>query len=60
MAVKIIVGLQYGDEGKGRASHYESKHALMVIRATGGANAGHTVVANGKKYAMHLLPFGQK
>ncbi len=56
MAVKIIVGLQYGDEGKGRASHYESKNAWMVIRATGGANAGHTVVANGKKYAMHLLP----
>lgn len=56
MAVKIVVGLQYGDEGKGRASHYESKNASIVIRATGGANAGHTVVANGKKYAMHLLP----
>ena len=56
MAVKMIVGLQYGDEGKGRAVHYEAKNASIVIRATGGSNAGHTVVANGKKYAMHLLP----
>lgn len=56
MAVKMIVGLQYGDEGKGRAVHYEAKDASIVIRATGGSNAGHTVVANGKKYAMHLLP----
>lgn len=56
MAVKMIVGLQYGDEGKGRATHYEAKNASVVIRATGGCNAGHTVVANGNKYAMHLLP----
>ena len=54
--IKEIVGIQWGDEGKGRASHYESKTAALVIRATGGNNAGHTVVANGKKYAMHLLP----
>ncbi len=56
MAVKMIIGLQYGDEGKGRAVHYEAKDASVVIRATGGSNAGHTVVANSKKYAMHLLP----
>lgn len=56
MAIKMIIGLQYGDEGKGRAVHYEAKDASVVIRATGGSNAGHTVVANGKKYAMHLLP----
>lgn len=56
MPIKMIVGLQYGDEGKGRAVHYEAKDADIVIRATGGSNAGHTVVANGKKYAMHLLP----
>jgi len=54
--IKEIVGIQWGDEGKGRASHFESKNAGMTIRATGGNNAGHTVVANGKKYAMHLLP----
>lgn len=54
--IKEIVGIQWGDEGKGRASYYESKAAGVVIRATGGNNAGHTVVANGKKFAMHLLP----
>lgn len=54
--VKVIVGIQWGDEGKGRASHYESKNAAIVVRSTGGNNAGHTVVANGKKFAMHLLP----
>lgn len=54
--IKVIVGIQWGDEGKGRASHYESKNASVVVRSTGGNNAGHTVVANGKKFAMHLLP----
>lgn len=54
--IKVIVGIQWGDEGKGRASHYESKNASIVVRSTGGNNAGHTVVANGKKFAMHLLP----
>lgn len=56
MTVKVIVGLQYGDEGKGRATHFEAKNASLVVRATGGSNAGHTVVADGKRYAMHLLP----
>lgn len=54
--IKLIIGIQWGDEGKGRASHFESKNAKIVVRATGGNNAGHTVVANGKKYKMHLLP----
>lgn len=53
--VSIIVGLQWGDEGKGRVSHFISDDAIC-IRATGGNNAGHTVVANGKKFALHLLP----
>ena len=53
--VSIIVGLQWGDEGKGRVSHFVSDDAIC-IRATGGNNAGHTVVANGKKFALHLLP----
>ncbi len=53
--VSIIVGLQWGDEGKGRVSHFISDNAIC-IRATGGNNAGHTVVANGKKFALHLLP----
>lgn len=54
--IKLIVGIQWGDEGKGRASHFESKNAKIVVRSTGGNNAGHTVVANGKQYKMHLLP----
>ncbi len=54
--VKIVVGGFFGDEGKGRVSHYLSQDADIVVRATGGNNAGHTVVANGEKYALHLLP----
>ena len=54
--VKEVIGLQYGDEGKGRATHFEAQNADIVIRCTGGNNAGHTVVAKNKKYAMHLLP----
>ena len=53
--VSVIVGLQWGDEGKGRVSHFVSNDAIC-IRSTGGNNAGHTVVANGKKFALHLLP----
>lgn len=53
--VSVIVGLQWGDEGKGRVSHFVSDDAIC-IRSTGGNNAGHTVVANGKKFALHLLP----
>lgn len=53
--VSVIVGLQWGDEGKGRVSHFISDDAIC-IRSTGGNNAGHTVVANGQKFALHLLP----
>ncbi|MBR3255985.1 MAG: adenylosuccinate synthase [Clostridia bacterium] len=56
MAVKVIIGAFWGDEGKGKCAHYEAKDCDIAIRATGGANAGHTVVVEGKKYAMHLLP----
>lgn len=56
MAVKVIIGAFWGDEGKGKCAHYEAADAKVSIRATGGANAGHTIVVNGKKYAMHLLP----
>lgn len=55
MSVTTIVGLQWGDEGKGRVSHFVSNNAIC-IRSTGGNNAGHTVVVNGKKYVLHLLP----
>lgn len=52
----VIVGAQWGDEGKGKCSCFESKDADMVIRATGGNNAGHTIVFENKKFAMHLMP----
>lgn len=56
--VTVITGAFWGDEGKGRASFYESQDAYMCLRATGGNNAGHTIVFNGKKYALHLIPSG--
>ena len=56
MAVKVIIGAFWGDEGKGKCAHFEASDAKVSIRATGGANAGHTIVVNDKKYAMHLLP----
>ncbi len=56
--VVVIMGLQYGDEGKGRAAHYVSSDAGLVIRSTGGNNAGHTVVIDDVKYALHLIPSG--
>lgn len=54
--VTVIVGTQWGDEGKGRVSNFETKEATMVVRCNGGNNAGHTVVSGGEKYALHLLP----
>ncbi|MFX0185745.1 MAG: adenylosuccinate synthetase, partial [Candidatus Hodarchaeota archaeon] len=56
----VIVGTQFGDEGKGKiVDFYASKPYIhAVIRFNGGANAGHTVVAKGKRYALHLLPSG--
>lgn len=56
--VRLILGLQYGDEGKGKVAHAISKDADYIVRATGGNNAGHTVVVDNNKYAMHLLPSG--
>lgn len=56
--VTVITGCYWGDEGKGRAAFYECKDADMCIRATGGNNAGHTIVYNGEKYALHLIPSG--
>lgn len=56
--VVTIVGCNWGDEGKGRAAFFESQDATIVARATGGNNAGHTIVHQGKKYALHLVPGG--
>ncbi len=54
----IIVGLQWGDEGKGKIVDYLTESSDVVIRGQGGNNAGHTVIAQGKKYVLHLLPSG--
>lgn len=54
----VLVGAQWGDEGKGKVVDYVSEQADMVVRYQGGANAGHTVVIHGKEYKLHLLPSG--
>ncbi len=56
--ITVIVGAQWGDEGKGKIVDYLSEDADIVARYQGGANAGHTVVTNGKKFVLHLLPAG--
>jgi adenylosuccinate synthase len=58
MANTIIVGLQWGDEGKGKIVDYLTESSDIVARAQGGANAGHTVINNGMKYILHLIPSG--
>ncbi|MEM0895328.1 MAG: adenylosuccinate synthase [Verrucomicrobiota bacterium] len=54
----VIVGAQWGDEGKGKIVDFLTEDADVVIRAQGGNNAGHTVIANGEKYVLHLVPSG--
>lgn len=54
----VVVGTQWGDEGKGKIVDTLARHADSIIRFQGGNNAGHTVVANGVKHAFHLLPSG--
>lgn len=58
MSVSIIVGSQWGDEGKGKIVDSLSEKADIVARYQGGANAGHTIVLNDKKYILHLIPSG--
>ncbi len=53
-----IVGTQWGDEGKGKITNYLSQEADMVVRHQGGNNAGHSIVIEGKRYALHLIPSG--
>lgn len=56
--VSVIVGTQWGDEGKGKIVDLLSENADYVVRFHGGNNAGHTIVVNGKKYPLHLIPSG--
>lgn len=54
----VLVGAQWGDEGKGKITDYLAETADAVVRYQGGANAGHTVVVDGKEYKLHLIPSG--
>jgi len=56
MSCTVVVGSQWGDEGKAKMIDYFTKDADIVVRYQGGANAGHTVVVQGKKYVFHLIP----
>lgn len=58
MSTAVIVGAQWGDEGKGKVIDYLAKKADLVVRGQGGNNAGHTVVVGSEKYALHLIPSG--
>ncbi|RUM89754.1 MAG: adenylosuccinate synthase [Thermovibrio sp.] len=58
MSTLAIVGTQWGDEGKGKIVDILSEKADFIVRYQGGNNAGHTVVVNGTKYVLHLLPSG--
>ncbi|MBI2017633.1 adenylosuccinate synthase [Candidatus Daviesbacteria bacterium] len=56
--VSVIIGTQWGDEGKGKIVDLLSEKADYVVRFHGGNNAGHTIVVDNKKYAFHLIPSG--
>lgn len=58
MVSVVVVGTQWGDEGKGKIIDFLSAQTSMVVRCTGGSNAGHTVCCNGNTYKLHLVPSG--
>jgi adenylosuccinate synthase len=58
MSVRVIVGAQWGDEGKGKVVDLLAEQSDVVARYQGGANAGHTLVVNDRKYVLHLIPSG--
>lgn len=58
MPATIVLGGQWGDEGKGKLTDTLAASARMVVRANGGSNAGHTVVVNSETYKFHLIPSG--
>jgi len=58
VTVTTIIGAQWGDEGKGKITDYLADDSKVVARSQGGNNAGHTIVIDGKKHKLHLLPSG--
>lgn len=58
MSTLVIIGIQWGDEGKGKLVDFFTRKAHSIVRFQGGNNAGHTIVVNGEKYILHLIPSG--
>ncbi|HOJ76671.1 MAG TPA: adenylosuccinate synthase [Bacillota bacterium] len=58
MSTIVVVGLQWGDEGKGKITDYLASEAELVVRYQGGNNAGHTVVVDDQEFKLHLIPSG--
>lgn len=58
MSIRVLVGAQWGDEGKGKIIDVLTAEAHLVVRSQGGNNAGHTIVHEDKKYVLHLIPSG--
>ncbi|MBM7453072.1 adenylosuccinate synthase [Acholeplasma morum] len=58
MQTVVVVGTQWGDEGKGKITDFLAQRSDIVVRYQGGNNAGHTIVLDGKKYALHSIPSG--
>ena len=56
--ITVIVGAQWGDEGKGKITDFFAGSSNYVVRYHGGNNAGHTVIVNDNKYKLHLIPSG--
>jgi len=54
----VVIGAQWGDEGKGKIVDYLAGEAQLIVRFSGGANAGHTIVIGNEEYALHLIPSG--
>ena len=54
----VVIGAQWGDEGKGKIVDYLANEAQIIVRFSGGANAGHTIVIGTEQYALHLVPSG--
>ncbi len=58
MSSVVVVGTQWGDEGKGKVTDFLAEKANVIVRFQGGNNAGHTIVFDNKKFALHLIPSG--
>ena len=58
MTSVVVIGTQWGDEGKGKITDFLSQDAEVIARYQGGDNAGHTIVIDGKKFKLHLIPSG--